>query len=229
MRRPIPKAERLHDWLSPRTFSSELNRLLKRHNCGNEYYQWHRDGSHASTFAQHACATAVRLLRQGQDGCGYSVPDFEVKLRNKQVMRVEATWADFEGRKLVEESRSWKAGEIRYDGGLETLSTRRLEIPKALTRVVGNKIAKTYAPGTSLFIDLNLGTHDHWRTEIEQDILEYTQPAADRFRSVWVYWSNRLYRCHPNPSVGHAGSFRPTHVMLGSWRHFTPLSRLYAG
>ena len=159
--------------------------------------QWLRDAWLAARFAEAVAAREVRLTPPP-----LTKPDFEVVLRNGHVVSVEATEADLPGRRRGDEYKKWAAEgyPVRTDP-IENWVERRAAIPLALQRAAERKARIAYPSGTSLLIYLNLGTYGSWRGDVECNLATWTKPASRAFRSVWVYWSGRLYSCWPHPSI----------------------------
>ena len=114
------------------------------------------------------------------------------------------------------------------DDPFEEWEHRRRAIPAALQAAIKKKVGKNYGDAAELclLIYFNLGTYGYQRHEIEIEVVRLTEPAKDHFRSVWVYWSGRLYRCWPNPSIRTEGWFRPKELRLVGLGNSTPLGEI---
>ena len=65
----------------------------------------------------------------------------------------------------------------------------------ALSAAVENKLKKNYVQGVAaLVVYFDMGTHGFWEDEIRADLVACTRPALGPFKSVWVIWSDRLWR-----------------------------------
>ena len=189
-------------WWPTRCFEREIRNHPDGQNSADVFNdtqkKWILDAELAAQFAVATHARRVRLVPQPLER-----PDFEMLLRNGQLMRVEATEAMMEGRRRGDEYRAAKAAgyPISHDPG-ECWGTRRAAIAERVKCVAAKKAAKDYPPGTSLLIYVNITTHGRWRAEIENEIVESTRIARERFLSIWVLWDRRFYRCWPTPSIG---------------------------
>jgi hypothetical protein len=172
--------------------------------------KWLREANLANSVANAARAKRVRLARD-IDGDA----DSEVELRDGTFIRFQHVEADIEGRRRGDEYKEWaKRGFIRRIDPGEDAARKRAEFPSAIRRVVLKKVEKKragkYDETISLLVYVNLGIYSLDREELELELLECTRPAAHQFRSVWAWWSGRLYRCWPSPFIGSLDSFRPS-------------------
>jgi hypothetical protein len=221
-------------WQSAKAFEANWRDATANRNSAELFgakLSWFRD-----VYCAKKCASLMGVRRLRLSPQDEKSADFEVQLRNGEVLPFQTTVADSEGRKIGLEYQDWRDEGYppSHDSG-EDWWRRRLEIAPALLRAVAKKAPKPsrrYSPDMRLLIYLNLGTYDSWREEIELEIATCAAPAALWFRSVWVLWSGRLYRCAPNSFLGlnstlPACSLRPrSMVCLGSWRERCPLGSL---
>jgi len=218
--------QELYQWTPTKNFRAILTRVLRPIDsaeffCRTENQEL-RDASLAGMFGDYCHARQLRLVQTDSI-------DFEVELRNGKCLKLQSIEADRDGRQRGKEYRDWKlSGYPQRDDPFEEWEHRRRTIPAALETAVKKKIAKNYgdAEQLGLLIYLNLGTYGYQRHEIEIEMVRLTEPARDHFRSVWVYWSGRLYRCWPNPSIRTEGWFRPKESRLAGLSKTTPLAEI---
>jgi hypothetical protein len=216
-------------WQSLKAFEANWQALAATNECAELFgaqLSWFRDAYYAKICASIMGVRHLRLSPKDEKSA-----DFELQLRNGEILPFQATVADSDDRKIGHEYQVWRnEGYPPRADPAEDWWERRLEIAPALLRAVAKKAPKPsrrYSPDMRLLIFLNLGTYDDWREEIELELATCAAPAALWFRSVWVLWSGRLYRCAPNPFLGVNPTLRPrTVVCLGGWRHRTSLSAL---
>lgn len=199
---------RLYDWSSSENFSEILSQKVPTDPTdffSRPENQIFRDAILARMFAEKSGAAAIKMIEDK-----YSSVDFQIELRGS-VLNIQSTEAGLPGRRIAQEYKQLKAAgyPIREDPE-EKIQERRAAIPGALQTAVRKKCAINYsdAQNICLLIYLNLGTYDLDREEIEQELIQYTEEARQHFRSVWVLWSSRLYRCWPNPFIQKAW-YRP--------------------
>jgi hypothetical protein len=167
------------------------------------YLGWYKDAWMALKFAEKTSSRYLRLCPQVSRGA-----DFEVRLRSGCTLPFQCVeaGASVEG-KRGNVYRQWKEdGWAPRPDPEEDWLKRRRAIPQELEAAINNKISKGYTSQMNLLIYLPLGTYETWVEEVEADLVTFSQGATGKFRSVWVLWSGRLYRCVPNPSVGRPGS-----------------------
>lgn len=208
----------LQHWTTTRQFCRIVDTACSY--CDSENFwgarqKWLREASLARSLAVAAHAKRVRL---GSDSCGGA--DSELELRNGAVLRLQHVEADLPGRRRGDEYKAWAKDEfrLRHDPFCNW-EKRRDEFPAAVGQAVENKIRKKlegkYDETISLLIYVNLGTYGKWRDRLECELIKQTHLASPHFRSVWAWWSGRLYRCWPNPFLGGPDTFRPGPHSLG--------------
>jgi hypothetical protein len=218
--------EDLMRWQSLKAFEAKWNQFVQERPIGRPGDVWASHNSHAFRegfvairVARIIGARSIRINPRDS-----KAPDIDIQLRNGGAFSFQESLADCKDRHMVREHRKWVAdgNKVMPDPASEWLARRR-EIGPAISRAIELKASKNYPPTTNLLLYLNLGTYGTWRDEIEADILRFSEPGPNWFRSVWILWEGRLYRAAPNPFLGSPGTFRPkSFVKLGDWRLSPP-------
>ena len=157
----ISPAEFTH-WQSLKSFEAKYRQFVKERPCGQRGDIWSHGNSHAlregfvaMCVAQNIGARSLRISPKDE-----RAPDFDIRLRNGRVISFQETRADFEGREIAKEHRSWAAaGYSARPDPVEDWQARRREIGPAISRAIELKASKKYPPQIRLLLYLNLGTN----------------------------------------------------------------------
>lgn len=217
---PLPSEDLLYEWRAPKTFARVLAGLRATYGAEHLFTvpvlnRSHRELWGACEFCKKSSTRKVRMTRVDAKSS-----DFEVMLRDGTLLMLQFAETDVPGRRRGDEYRA-RVGlptRIEADPYSEWVA-RRDKIPEALENCIRKKATKGYASDVSLLIYLNISTYGEWSTEIKCEMIAAARKFGSGFRSVWVIWSNNLYRAWPNPSAGMSGPmFAGGHVRLGRWR-----------
>jgi hypothetical protein len=139
-----------------------------------------REAEVAGGFARESGADRVRLGKERD-----RFPDAEICVRQTR-RRIEITTAHECDRELGREYRQMKQPiEVEHVRDWSSLEMS-LEVPRALSRVVSDKVKKGYSEKVELVIYLNIGAQE----ELGESFKLATEQARSSFSHVWVLWGN---------------------------------------
>lgn len=151
----------------------------------------------AWTGAALAKARDIQEIRLVKD----EWPDIELKTSDG-VERVECVEADLPGRQRAREYQeaadSARPFEVLFEEDEEgQAEEERAQVRPALQAAAAKKAAKSYPPGVSLAILLNIYSRSWGRPDYSDPLIdsfaEWTEAAAGKFDKIWVIWEGKAY------------------------------------
>jgi hypothetical protein len=182
--------EALSHWQSPDEFVTTVEALDKRV-LSSELFnmpqlQFICDASVLGSFVRLRQPTSVRLVAPPEEW-----PDGQVRLSNGELVNVEITEADIEGRRRGEE---YKVGApIRADGSVYNWARNAAAVPDALERAIKRKIGRNYKPAPALLVYLNLNEYGIWQAETEASLKAVKERYRASFGDLFILWKEKLY------------------------------------
>ncbi len=190
--------EWLSDWRTPdgvSTYVGDINEWMGSEDFFNQPgATFLRDAWSGAAFAKARGIEEVRLIRD-------EWPDVELRSAFG-VERVECVEADLPGRQRGREYREASMStrpfgllvEMDQDGQAEE---ERSQVRPALQAAAIKKAEKSYPPGVSLLIVLNIYSRNWGRPDCPDPLIaefgEWTRAAAGKFDKVWVLWEGVVH------------------------------------
>lgn len=185
--------EWLSDWRTPDgvfAYVGDINEWMGSEDFFNQPgTTFLRDALSGAALAKARGIEEVRLIRD-------EWPDIE--LRSAYGMeRVECVEADLPGRQRGREYRDAAKATRPFDVLVELdeggqAENERSQVPLALQMAATKKAEKSYPPGVSLAILLNIYSRSWGRPDCPDPLIaefgEWTKAAAGKFDKVWVLW-----------------------------------------
>ncbi|BAQ48141.1 hypothetical protein [Methylobacterium aquaticum] len=179
----------LSDWRSPDEFEAILEdvrgRVIPYVLFKNPAWGFWRDAWTLGQFSTLSGADRLQLTTPSEQ-----YPDGRVKV-GSTILDVEVTEAMMPGRKRANEYAP-DAPQARYDP-VEDWDRRLDELPIALDRAIGKKLARLYGQKPTLLVYLNIGAYGDYREEeARSSIATIKERHAGSFQALHVLWGNKL-------------------------------------